>query len=148
MRNVLIASTIALIISTPAFAEQVKANVEDHYKTVLQQTPYNVEVCRDVQVPYGSKSEMDTGGAVIGGIIGGGIGNQFGKGSGKDAATAAGAITGAIIGGKKDNGPQGYTTQRQCELVTRYKETETTVYSHSTITFYHDGQRQVIKFSK
>lgn len=148
MKNVLIASTIVLTISAPAFAEQVKANVEDHYKTVLQQTPYNVEVCRDVQVPYGSKKEMDTGGAIIGGLIGGVIGNQIGKGGGKDAATGIGAITGAIIGGQQNSGPQGYTTQRHCELVTRYKETETTVYSHSTISFYHNGQKQVVKFSK
>lgn len=148
MKNVLIASTIVLTISTPAFADQVKANVEDHYKTVLQQTPYNVEVCRDVQVPYGSKKEMDTGGAIIGGLIGGVIGNQFGKGNGKDAMTGIGAMTGAIIGGQQNSGPQGYTTQRQCELVTRYKETETTVYSHSTISFYHNGQKQVVKFSK
>jgi uncharacterized protein YcfJ len=148
MKNVLLSSTVMLICSTTAFADTTRATVEDHYKTVLEQKPYNVEVCSNVQVPYGRRNEMDTEGAIVGGIIGGIIGNQIGKGSGKEAATGVGALTGAIIGGKKDSGPQGYRTERQCEVQTRYEESERRVYSHSTVSFYHDGRRVELKFHK
>ena len=138
---------IALSGAANAADANRQANVQDHYKTVIEQQPYRVEVCKDVQVPYGSNKELDTEGAIIGGIIGGVIGNQFGKGSGKEAATGVGALTGAIIGGKKE-GTTGYTTQRQCQVETRYEESQREVYSHSTVTFYHNGRKQTLKFNK
>ena len=143
-------ATISLVAATasPALAETSKATIRDHYKTVIEQQPYKVEVCKNVKVPYGSKKELDTEGAIIGGIIGGVIGNQFGKGDGKEAMTGIGALSGAIIGGNKDKGPEGYTTQRQCQIETRYKETKREVYSHSTVTFYSDGVKRSLKFYK
>ena len=146
MRSVIVAC--CLLAATPVLAETSKATIRDHYKTVIEQKPYKVEVCKNVKVPYGSKKELDTEGAIIGGLLGGVIGNQFGKGSGKEAMTGVGALTGAIIGGSKDKGPQGYTTQQQCQIETRYEESEREVYSHSTVTFYADGQKQVLKFYK
>jgi len=148
MKHLLANISLVAATATPALAESSTANIQDHFKTVLEQTPYKVEVCRDVKVPYGSKKEFDQEGAIIGGIIGGVIGNQFGKGSGKEAATGVGALTGAIIGGNKDKGPEGYTTQRQCEIQTRYEETKREVYSHSTVTFYSDGVKRSLKFYK
>ena len=148
MKHLLATLSLVAVTATPALAETSTANIQDHFKTVLEQTPYKVEVCRDVQVPYGSKKEFDQEAAIIGGIIGGVIGNQFGKGSGKEAATGVGALTGAIIGGNKDKGPEGYTTQRQCEIQTRYEETKREVYSHSTVTFYSDGIKRSLKFYK
>ena len=148
MKHLLATLSLVAATATPALAESSTANIQDHFKTVLEQTPYKVEVCRDVKVPYGSKKEFDQEGAIIGGIIGGVIGNQFGKGSGKEAATGVGALTGAIIGGNKDKGPEGYTTQRQCEIQTRYEETKREVYSHSTVTFYSDGVKRSLKFYK
>ena len=148
MKHLLATISLVAATATPALAESSTANIQDHFKTVLEQTPYKVEVCRDVKVPYGSKKEFDQEGAIIGGIIGGVIGNQFGKGSGKEAATGVGALTGAIIGGNKDKGPEGYTTQRQCEIQTRYEETKREVYSHSTVTFYSDGVKHSLKFYK
>jgi uncharacterized protein YcfJ len=148
MKHLLATISLVAVTATPALAETSTANIQDHFKTVLEQTPYKVEVCKDVQVPYGSKKEFDQEGAIIGGIIGGVIGNQFGKGSGKEAATGVGALTGAIIGGNKDKGPQGYTTQRQCTIETRYEEVKREVYSHSTVTFYSDGIRRSLKFYK
>jgi hypothetical protein len=62
--------------------------------------------------------------------------------------TGIGALSGAIIGGNKDKGPEGYTTQRQCQIETRYKETQREVYSHSTVTFYSDGVKRSLKFYK
>ena len=148
MKHLLITASLLVATATPALANKEanrQAHVEDHYKTVIQQTPYNVEVCKNVKVPQ--KSEMNTEGAIIGGIIGGVIGNQFGKGDGKDAMTGIGALSGAIIGGQ-DKGPRNYTTQRQCQIETRYEETKREVYSHSTVTFYADGQKYTVKFNK
>lgn len=147
MKNLLLGSTIMLLTSTGAFAESSKATVEDHYKTVIEQTPYKVEVCKDVQVPVNSKKEMDTDGAILGGIIGGVIGNQFGKGDGKTAMTGIGAMTGAIIGGTKEGKPD-YRWERRCTIETRYQEEKKEVYSHSTVKFYYEGKLVKLNFSK
>ena len=135
----------ASLVSSVAFAENVRGVTQDHYKTVIEQEPYRVEVCKDINVPV--QGGTDTEGAIIGGIIGGVIGNQFGKGSGKEAATGVGALTGAIIGGK-NNQPQGYRTERQCSIETRYEERQREVYSHSTIKFWDNGKTYTIKFQK
>jgi len=145
MKHLVATAIIVAATASPALAETTQATVRDHFKTVIEQQPYRVEVCKDVQVPQ--KNEMNTEGAIIGGIIGGVIGNQFGKGNGKDAMTGIGALSGAIIGGQ-DKGPRNYTTQRQCQIETRYEETQREVYSHSTVTFYADGRKQTLKFSK
>src|SRR6056300_1265495 len=148
MKHLIATLSLVAATATPALAESSTANIQDHFKTILEQKPYQVEVCRDVKVPYGSKKEFDQEGAIIGGIIGGVIGNQFGKGSGKEAATGVGALTGAIIGGNKDKGPQGYTTQTVCKKETRYKEKSKEVYCHSTITFWLDGNKRTLKFNR
>ena len=150
MKHLLITSSLLVAMASPALANKSavsEARIEDHYKTVIEQTPYKVEVCKDVKVPYGSKSELDTEGAIVGGIIGGIIGNQFGKGSGKEAATGVGALTGAIIGGKKE-GKTGYTTERQCTIETRYQEESKQVYGYSTVRFMVDGKVYLLKFQK
>jgi uncharacterized protein YcfJ len=143
----LLATTLVLATASPALAETVTGTIQDHYKIVLEQTPYNVEVCRDVNVQSHSNKEFDADGAILGGIIGGVIGNQFGKGSGKEAMTGIGALTGAMIGGSKE-GEKKYHTQRKCYTETRYKEKEREVYSHSTITFVKNGQKHVLNFSR
>ena len=148
MKHLLVTASLLVATASPALANKEanrQAHVKDHYKTVIEQQPYRVEVCKDVKVPQ--KGGTDTEGAILGGIIGGVIGNQFGKGSGKEAATGIGALTGAIIGGQ-DKGPRNYTTQRQCQIETRYEEAQREVYSHSTVTFYHNGIRQTLKFNK
>lgn len=133
------------LTATPALAESVRATVQDHYKTVIEQDPYRVEVCRDVQIPV--QGSANTEGAIIGGIIGGVVGNQFGSGSGKEAMTGIGALTGAIIGGQ-NNQPQSYRTERQCSVETRYQERSREVYSHSTITFRENSRNYTLKFEK
>ena len=57
-------------------------------------------------------------------------------------------MTGAIIGGNKDKGPKGYTTQTVCNKEQRYKEKTKEVYSHSTITFWLDGKKRTLKFNR
>ena len=150
MKHLLITSSLLVAMASPALANKTaisEARINDYYKTVIEQTPYNVEICKNVQVPTKGADTMNTEGAIIGGLLGGVIGNQFGKGNGNDAMTGIGAITGAIVGGKKP-GQTTYTEQRQCEIVTRYKETEKRVYSHSVVTFWHEGQRIELKFHK
>lgn len=134
-----------MLFATPALADNVSARVQDHYKTVIEQEPYRVEVCKDVNIPI--QGGMNTEGAIIGGLIGGVIGNQIGKGGGRDAATGIGAMTGAIIGGG-NNKPQGYRTERQCSIETRYQEREREVYSHSTITFLENGRNYTLRFDR
>lgn len=131
-------TTALLVLATPALAE----TVNDHYKTVIEQTPYRVEVCKDVQL----QGQASTGDTIFGAIIGGAIGNQFGGGKGKDAATVLGAIVGADIANKNGKKPGG--TQRQCQVETRYEETQREVYSHSTVTFVSDGRQYTVKFTK
>ena len=143
MKTLIIAS--CMLAATPALADTVRGTVQDHYKTIIEQEPYRVEVCKDVNIPI--QGGVNTEGAIIGGIIGGVIGNQFGKGSGKEAATGVGALTGAIIGGG-NNKPQGYRTERQCSIETRYEERQREVYSHSTITFRENGRNYTLKFNR
>ena len=133
-----IITTALLVLATPAFAE----TVNDHYKTVIEQSPYRVEVCKDVRI----QGQASTGDTLFGALIGGAIGNQFGGGKGKDAATVLGAIVGADIANKNGKKPGG--TQRQCQVETRYEETQREVYSHSTVTFYNDGKQYNVKFQK
>ena len=86
-KTIMTLGTIGMALaSTTAFA----ANVQDVNKTVIQQMPYQVEVCG--QQHYSGDKTGDT---IVGSIIGGVIGNQFGSGSGKDAMTVLGAFSGA-----------------------------------------------------
>lgn len=129
--------TIALVLgltSTTAYAETVR----DHYKTVIDQTPYSVEVCKDYTVS-GDKTGDALTGAIIGGIIGNNVGDIKNGG-------AAGALLGGIIGHKNSNATGG--TQRRCQTETRYEERQREVYSHSTVTFRADGRQYTLKFQK
>ena len=137
--NKLIVAGVLTLMSTSAMAE----TVTDHFKSVIEQTPYRVEVCKDVVI----QGKTDQGGAIIGGLIGGVIGNQFGKGGGKAAATGIGAMTGAILGGNNNKSTPS-TTQRQCQIETRYEESKREVYSHSVVTFMYNGKQQVLRFTK
>ena len=55
-------------------------------------------------------------------------------------------MTGAIIGGNSNR--TGPTTQRQCQIETRYEETARQVYSHSIVTFMYNGKQQMLRFQK
>ena len=77
MKHLVATAIIVAATASPALAETTQATVRDHFKTVIEQQPYRVEVCKDVQVPQ--KNEMNTEGAIIGGIIGGVIGAAASK---------------------------------------------------------------------
>ena len=66
--------------------------MQDHTKTVIKRTPFNVEVCSEVNV-QGDKTKDTLLGAIIGGAIGQNITKDL-----PDGATGAGAIIGGILG--------------------------------------------------
>ena len=128
--------TMAMIgVSAPALAESVR----DYNKTVVNRVPYNVEVCTN-QTVGGDR----TGDALTGAIIGGIIGNNVTKNV--DNGGAVGALLGGIIGHNKSNATGG--TQRVCNVQTRYNEEVVEVYSHSVVTFYHNGRQYSLRFQK
>jgi len=125
-----------LLLSTCNYA--VAANVVDHNKIVIDQQPYSVEICRDVQT-----SGDKTGDALTGAIIGGIIGNNI---KGEQDGGAIGAILGGMLGHSNSDATGG--TKRVCNTETRYKESRRSVYSHSTITFIHQGMSYTLRFQK
>ena len=129
--------TLAMLPATcshPAIA----AEIVDHNKIVIDQQPYPVEVCRDVQT-----SGDKTGDALKGAIIGGIIGNNI---KGEQDGGAIGAIIGGMLGHSNSDATGG--TKRICDTETRYKESRRSVYSHSTITFLHEGVTYTLRFQK
>lgn len=120
MKNLLLATTIAIVTSSAAVADVVRAritHVEPRYETVYNNVP--TTQCRDVEVPvYGNVGGGATGGDVLGGMI---IGGLLGKGAtGKDDGAAIGAILGGMVAADNNNGRRvitGYQIQRQCNEV-------------------------------
>ncbi len=127
--------TLALIgASGSAYAE----TVQDFNKTVINRVPYNVEVCTN-QTMSGDKTGDTLKGAIIGGIIGNNVGDVKNGG-------ALGAVLGGMIGHNNSNATGG--TRRVCEVQTRYNEESVTIYSHSVVTFYHEGKQYKLRFQK
>ena len=149
----LIAIFVASIISTASLAYTVDTGINslnavvlDHYKTVIKQSPYEVEVCKQVHQGTGDGSATNE---IIGAIFGGAIGNQFGEGDGKDAMTLAGMFLGASLAHDDElaQGPGVITTK--CYIETRYEESvQTKVYSHSTVIFKIAGRKYRLDFIK
>lgn len=122
-------------MSTSAIAQ----TVQDHYKMVITQKPYNVEVCRQVTTS-GDKTGDTLKGAIIGGIIGNNVTKNVDNGG------AVGALLGGMLGHNNSKATGG--TRTQCNIETRYQEETREVYSHSTVTFSVDGKSYTLKFNK
>ena len=146
----------ATALALPAYAnEKVSdAKVFDHTKVIYKQVPVNKTVCKDVRVPVYENVQRQgdaAGGALLGMLLGGAIGKGV---SGDDKGAAAGAVIGGLIGadkGSKSTSSQeivGYEYVEKCDTKTFYEEVKTEVYSHSTIRFYIDGKKYVVKFYK
>ena len=147
MKKLIALFTIALSTTTMASNPYSTdtAVVFDHYKNVIQQTPYRVEVCQDRVQHSGDGSATNE---LVGALFGGAIGNQFGKGDGKDAMTLFGALMGASLA-HDDQIAKGPTrTVTVCDIQTRYEESASEVYSHSTITFNFKGNGYSLDFVK
>jgi uncharacterized protein YcfJ len=147
MKKLIALFTIALSTTTMASNPYSTdtAVVFDHYKNVIQQTPYRVEVCQDRVQHSGDGSATNE---LVGALFGGAIGNQFGKGDGKDAMTLFGALMGASLA-HDDQIAKGPTrTVTVCDIETRYEESVSKAYSHSTISFTAKGKQYKIDFIK
>ena len=145
IKQTVIAIGLSLSATTAAFGQEPiiqdhykDYNILDHYKTIINQKPYHVEVCSDVSTS-GDKSGDMLKGAIIGGIIGNNVGNIENGG-------ALGAVIGGMLGHNNSNAQGG--TRRQCRTEIRYNEESRTVYSHSTIRFVTEGRSYTLKFKK
>ena len=139
-------SAIAGSYTVDTGINSLNAVVLDHYKGVVKQVPYDVEVCKRVRQGTGDGSATNE---IIGAIFGGAIGNQFGDGDGKDAMTLAGIILGASLAHDDElaQGPGVITTK--CYIETRYEESvRSKVYSHSTVIFKIAGRKYRLDFIK
>ena len=118
--------------------ESVNATITQHYKTVIDRKPYVVEVCEDRTVSGDRSGDMLTG-AIIGGSIGNNVTKNVENGG------AVGALLGGMFGHNNSTATSG--TRRVCHQQTRYNETATEAYSHSTITFRdQNGKTQTLRF--
>ena len=148
MKKLIARFTIALSMSAMAQNPYPVDNaiVLDHYKSVVKQVPYEVEVCKRVHQGTGDGSATNE---IIGAIFGGAIGNQFGEGDGKDAMTLAGMFLGASLAHDDElaQGPGVIATK--CYIETRYEEAvHSKVYSHSTLSFTINGKNYKFDFMK
>ena len=145
------------LVSIQSFAGD---NVQDIFKTVTKNIPQVEQICTTNQVPiYGNSQPADSGnsllGTIIGGVAGGLLGSTIGKGTGKTVATAGGAVAGAVAGNtltspnsSNSNQIVGYRNVTSCEDKTTYTKVTEKVYSHSEITFYHNGKERTLTFQR
>ena len=137
MRTVILAG--AFLVAMVSSADAQSAIVKDHYKTVINKQPYEVQVCTDRTVSGDKSGDMLTG-AIVGGIIGNNVTKNVENGG------AVGALLGGIIGHNNSKAKSG--TARFCTVETRYNESQAEVYSHSTVRFTHNGRSYSLRFTK
>jgi len=120
---------------SPAIAE----TTQDHYKEVIIKKPYTVEVCMDTGGSGNGKSDIPN--FLEGAVIGGALGNNI---KGEQGGGAIGAFLGGVLNTERNKGSAG----PQCRTETRYEEQRQTIYSHSTVTFIHEGVQRTLRFNK
>ena len=145
MKKLIALFTIALSTTTMAATNIQYGTVTDTYRTVIKQIPYRVEVCQDKVQQSGDGSATNE---LVGALFGGAIGNSFGKGDGKDAMTLFGALMGASLAHDDELAKGPTRTVTVCDIETRYEESVSKVYSHSTISFTAKGKQYKIDFVK
>ena len=136
MNKTILTTMLLLTACSPAVAQEPV--IQDHFKEVINQKPYHVEVCSNYTT-NGDKSGDMLKGAIIGGIIGNNVGNIENGG-------ALGAVLGGMLGHSNSTAQPG--TQRKCRTEIRYNEERQTIYSHSTIQFMTNGKYYTLKFRK
>ena len=138
------AAILIAVFFQQARADSINAYIQDHYKSIVQQTPHNQQVCSEVYVPNRNTVGPDNmlSGAIIGGIIGNNVTKNLPDGG------TAGAIIGGILGLQNEQNAGG-SYQTRCTTRTSYTESQKNVYSHSTITSTDStGTRRTIKYYK
>lgn len=139
MKHAIVAFAALSTFAVAANAASPAIIVNDVTKQVINKTPYQVEVCTDQRVS-GDKTGDTLRGAIIGGIIGNNVTKNVDNGG------AVGALLGGMLGHSNSSASGG--TQRVCNVETRYNEKAMTVYSHSTVTFVHEGKQYTLRFQK
>ena len=133
---------IAMILSVLGFEAhaggRTYGEVQDHYVNKFVDEPQVTTVCSD-RVVGGDKTGDTLMGAIIGGIIGNQIGDSKNNG-------AAGAVIGGMIG-HNNSDAEGKVVQ-ECRKVTTYNRVHREVYSHSTVTFVHNGREYTVRFQR
>ena len=132
------AAAIAVLVLATNSASADTVTTHDHYKDVYHKTPHGVEVCYDQPVS-GDKTGDTIKGAILGGIIGNNVGNVENGG-------ALGAVIGGMLGHNNSDATGGSRTV--CKKEIRYTEERRTIYSHSTVTFMHQGKSYTLRFQK
>ena len=130
VKKSVIGSILLVSSTTTSFSCQTK----DHFKMIVNQVPYQVEVCR--QVPISGDRSMDM---LKGMIVGGVLGNNI-KGE------ENGGLIGSVVGGML--GRENSTSNGGCSRIgyeTRYNET-LPKYSHSTVTSLTMGNHIRVNF--
>ena len=123
----------SLVLAATLFSSTAHAEVvQDHFKTIVVQNPYTVEVCTQ------GNGKSDFQNLLEGAIVGGAIGNNI---PGEKNGGAAGAIIGGLLNTERNKGTQ-------CRTETRYTEETKEVYSHSTVTFTHQGRTYSLRFQR
>ena len=156
MKKISAVALTAIALASPVYAEGKLTNVKvfDHTKTMRVDTPTTERVCENMNVPiYGTTTRQGnaSGGALIGMLLGAAGGKAV---TGDDKGAAIGAIMGGLVGADKGAQPKqsqtivGYEKKLVCNNVTSVSSQLVDVYSHSTIRFYIDGVRYVLKFQK
>ena len=126
---------VCLVAScTPAVASDVR----DVFKTQTVQIPHTQRVCNDVY-NGGDRTGDTLKGAIIGGIIGNNI-------KGEKDGGAIGAIIGGMLGHSNSDASPNVITQ--CRNITNYTTQTREVYSHSIISFIHNGRHYKLRFQK
>jgi uncharacterized protein YcfJ len=143
MKKFLIAGVMASVMSTAAYADNIRVNVpvldsQPNYvnKTISQP----VQSCKNIEVPIYGRSGGNAGEGALGGmIIGGVLGKVLG---GNDKGAAAGAILGGVVGANNSqNGKQiiGYRQEQRC--TTTYTNQQIQETAGYTVTYELAGQR-------
>ena len=156
MKKISAVALTAIALGSPVYAEGKLTDVRvfDHTKTMRVSTPTTQRVCENMDVPiYGTTTRQGnaSGGALIGMLLGAAGGKAV---TGDDKGAAIGAIMGGLVGADKGAQPKqsqtivGYEKKLVCNDVTSVSSQLVDVYSHSTIRFYVDGVRYVLKFQK
>ena len=136
--TLIIAGVIGFGLGVTNTAQAHSKTVRDHYTTIVQKEPYYVQVCQDVTTS-GDKTGDTLKGAIIGGIIGNNVGDVKNGG-------ALGAVIGGMLGHSKSDASPNVITQ--CRNHTNYTTESRRVYSHSIITFMHNGRYYKLRFQK
>ena len=142
MKKLIAIFTIALSMSAMASNPySVRSVVFDHYKSVVKQIPYEVEVCKRVHQGTGDGSATNE---IIGAILGGAIGNKIAEDSsdtGKDVMTLAGIILGASMANDAElanSTGQVVVSQEVCE--TKVKTSFVKRLSHYLVHIDYEGR--------